>query len=66
MPLWLAVMVLLLAIAGIVPACKCLREKRTLRIVCVVICALIALACAGYIGLTAVFLDAARNQPPAP
>lgn len=49
--------------AGIVLACKLLRKNRTARILCIVGCALIALACAVYIGLTFIFVDAAMNQP---
>lgn len=65
MPLWLAVLLLLVAVAGIVLACKLLRKNRAARILCIVGCALIALACAMYIGLTFVFLDAIQNQPAA-
>ncbi len=63
MPFGLAVVLLLAAIAGIVLACKLLRKNRTARILCIVGCALIALACAVYIGLTLIFVDAAMNQP---
>lgn len=65
MPLWLAAVLLLLTIAGIIAACKGLRNTRTLRIVCIVICGIAGLACAVYIGLTALFLDAIQHQPPA-
>ena len=65
MPLWLAVLLLLAAVAGIVLACKLLRKNQAARILCIVGCALIALACAVYIGLTFVFLDAIQNQPAA-
>ena len=63
MPFGLAVLLLLAAIAGIVLACKLLRKNRAARILCIIGCALIALACAVYIGLTLIFLDAAINQP---
>lgn len=63
MPLWLAVVLLLASVAGIVLAHKLPCEKRGLRIACIIVCGVIALACAVYIGLTAVLLDAARNQP---
>lgn len=63
MPFGLAVVLLLAAIAGIVLACKLLRKNRAARILCIIGCALIALACAVYIGLTLIFLDAAMNQP---
>ena len=66
MTLGTAALVLALSLIGIVLAHKCLREKRTARIVCIVLLALLALFCAGYIGLTLFFVDAVRNQPPAP
>ena len=65
MTLGLAVLLLVVAVAGIVLAFRYLREKRNLRIICLVLLSLIALVLVGYIGLTALFLDAARNQPPA-
>lgn len=64
MTLGLAVLLLVVAVAGIVLAFRYLREKRNLRIICLVLLSLIALVLVGYIGLTALFLDAARNQPP--
>ena len=63
MPFGLAVALLLAAIAGIVLACKLLRKNRAARILCIIGCALIALACAVYIGLAIIFVDAAMNQP---
>ena len=65
MTLGLAVLLLAVALAGIVLVFRYLREKRNLRILCLVLLSLIALVLVGYIGLTALFLDAARNQPPA-
>lgn len=65
MTLGLAVLLLAAALAGIVLAFRYLREKRNLRILCLVLLSLIALVLVGYIGLNALFLDAARNQPPA-
>ncbi|GEM_PF-3144875 len=65
MTLGLAVLLLAVALAGIVLAFRYLREKRNLRILCLVLLSLIALVLVGYIGLNALFLDAARNQPPA-
>ena len=64
MTLGLAVLLLAVALAGIVLAFRYLREKPKLRIICFVLLSLIALVLVGYIGLTALFLDAARNQPP--
>lgn len=63
MPFGFAVALLLAAIAGIVLACKLLRKNRAARILCIIGCGLIALACAVYIGLTIIFVDAAMNQP---
>ena len=65
MTLGTAAVLLALAVAGIVLVYKFLRKKPKLRIACIVLLSLIALVLAGYIGLTAIFLDAARNQPPA-
>ncbi len=65
MPTWLAAVILLLALAGIVPARKYLGSRRVLQILCIVFCAALALACAVYIGLTVLFVDAVRNSPPA-
>ena len=65
MTLGLAVLLLAVALAGIVLVFRYLRKKPKLRIICLVLLSLIVLVLAGYIGLTAIFLDAARNQPPA-
>ena len=65
MTLRTAVLLLALAAAGIVLVFRYLREKPKLRIICLVLLSLIALVLAGYIGLTALFPDAARNQPSA-
>ena len=66
MTLGTSVLLLALAVAGIVLVYKFLRKKPKLRIACIVLLSLIALVFAGYIGLTAIFVDAVRNQPPAP
>ena len=65
MTLETAVIMLILAVAGIVLTLKFLRKKPKLRIICLILLSLIALSLAGYIGLTAIFIDAVRNQPPA-
>ena len=65
MTLGTSVLLLALAVAGIVLVYKFLRKKPKLRIACIVLLSLIALVLAGYIGLTALFIDALRNQPPA-
>ena len=64
MPLWLAVVLLALAGIGIVLCRKYLRRSKTARILAIFICALLALACILYIGLTLLFVDAVQNQPP--
>ena len=66
MTLGTSVLLLALAVAGIVLVYKFLCKKPKLRIACIVLLSLIALVLAGYIGLTAIFVDAVRNQPPAP
>ena len=65
MTLGTAVLLLALAVAGIVLVYKFLRKKTKLRIACIVLLSLIALALSCYIGLTLIFIDAVQNQPPA-
>ena len=65
MTLETAVILLILAVAGLVLTFKFLRKKPKLRIICVVLLSSIALILAGYIGLTSIFIDAVSNQPPA-
>ena len=65
MTLETAVLVLVLAIIGIVLVHRYLREKRAARCFCMVLLVLLALACTVYIGLTLIFVDAVRSQPPA-
>ena len=62
MPLWLAVVLLLLSLLGIVLSHRYLRKP--VQSVCVVLCVLLAADCAAYIGLTILFVDAVQNQPP--
>ena len=64
MTLGMAVFLLALAVAGIVPVFRFLRKKPKLRIICLVLLSLIVLILAGHIGLTLIFVDAVRNQPP--
>ena len=63
MPLWLAAALLLLSLLGIVLSRRYLRKP--VQSVCAVLCVLLAVACAAYIGLTLLFVDAVQNQPPA-
>ena len=65
MTLGMAVLLLVVAVAGIVPVLRYLREKPKLRIICLVLLSLIVLVLVGYIALTLIFVDAVRNQPPA-
>ncbi len=65
MTLGTAVFLLALAVAGIVLAFRYLRNRPKLRIICLVLLSLTVLVLAGYIGLTLILVDAARNQPPA-
>lgn len=64
MPLWLAVVVLLLAALGIVLCRKYLCRRKAARILCILFCALLALACIGYIGLTILLVEYASNNRP--
>ena len=66
MTLGTAILMLVLALIGIVLAHKYLRKKRAAHIFCIVLLVLLALACTVYIGLTLIFVDAVRSQPPAP
>ena len=64
MTLGLAVLLLVVAAAGIVLVFRYLREKPKLRIICLVLLSLIVLVLVGYIGLTLIFVDAISHQPP--
>lgn len=65
MTLGAAVLLFLIVLAGIALVFIFLREKRMLCFTCIILLALIALALAGYIGLTVFFVNAVQNQPPA-
>ena len=62
MPLWLSVVLLLLSLLGIVFSRRYLNKP--MQIVCVILCVLLALASAAYIGLTILLVDAVQNRPP--
>ena len=62
MTLETAIILLAVAAAGVVLAFRCLRKKTALRVVCLVLLILIALLLAGYIGLSLLFVDAARHH----
>lgn len=65
MTLGTAALLLAAAVIGIILSGIFLRERPALRMVCIALLSLIALVLASYIGLTALFVDAVRNQPPA-
>lgn len=65
MTLLTAILLLAAAVIGLILTCKYVRKSRALRITCIVLLSLIALALACYIGLTIIFIDAVQNQPPA-
>lgn len=65
MTLGMAILLLAVAVTGIVLVFRDMREKPKLRIVCLVLLSLVVLVLVGYIALTLIFVDAARNQPPA-
>ena len=62
MPLWCAAALLVLSLSGIILSRRHLRKP--VHSVCVILCVLLAVACAAYIGLTLLFVDAVQNQPP--
>ena len=62
MQLWVAVLILVLAVAGIIAARFLAKEKKT-RIILIVILAVVAAACAVYAGLTMILVDAVSNRP---
>ncbi len=62
MPLWLAVVLLVLSLLGIVLSRRYLRKP--VQTVFVILCVLLALACAAYIGLTILFVYSVQTQPP--
>ena len=62
MQLWVSILLFFLSIAGVVLSARKLRQKRTLRVVCIALCAVIAAACAVYIVLTVIMLYAASTK----
>ena len=62
MQLCVAILLFFLSIAGVVLSAPKLRQKRTLRVVCIALCAVIAAACAVYIVLTVIMLYAASTK----
>ena len=64
MELWVAAVLLILAVLGIVLSSRLLKQKNKLRVFCMAVCILAALALMIYIGLTVIFVYAVQNQPP--
>lgn len=64
MELWVAAVLLVLAVLGIVLSSRLLKQKNKLRVFCMAVCILAALALMIYIGLTVIFVYAVQNQPP--
>ena len=55
---------LVLIIAGIILAVRGLQQRKILCIIIIVLLFVFGLALAVYMGLTMLFVDAVRNQPP--
>ncbi len=60
-----AVLLLVLSLAGLFAAARLIKQNRALRLALIILLSFTALALVCYIGLTVLFLDAARNKPPA-
>ena len=65
MELWVAAVLLISAVLGIVFSSRFLKRRKTLRIFCMAICILSAFALTVYIWLTVIFVYAVQSQPPA-
>ena len=63
MPLWMAVIGMIAAITGFISSRKYLQKNKPLRIVCLIVCVLLAFICAVYVGLTLLLVNAVQNQP---
>lgn len=64
MDLFTAALLLAVSVLGLAASALLLKKQRRLRIALIVLFALLAVALAGYLGLAALLLDAARNRPP--
>ena len=60
----MAAVQLILIIAGIILAVRGLQQRKILCIIIIVRLSVFGLALAGYMGLTMLFVDAVRSQPP--
>lgn len=64
MELWVAAVLLILAVLGIVLSSRFLKQRKKLRVFCMAICILAAFALTVYIGLTVIFVYAVQSRPP--
>ena len=64
MPLWLAVLMLLIALGGMAVAYRYTPQGSTAQMICIIACSLTAIACAVYIALTVLFVNAVSSCPP--
>lgn len=64
MTLGTAALLFMTAAIGFAASALGLRRRKKLRLLCMAVFALAALACAVYLGLAAILLDAAQNKPP--
>ena len=62
MEFWLAAVLLVLSLAGLIASALLLREKKALRVLLIVVLALTSLILAGYLGATLLFVDAAMHH----
>ena len=60
----MAAVLLILIIAGIILAARGLHQRKILCIIIIVLLSVFGLALAVYMGLTMLFVDAVRSQPP--
>ena len=60
----MAAVLLILIIAGIILAVRGLQQRKFLCIIIFVLLSVFGLALAVYMGLTMLFVDAVRSQPP--
>ena len=60
----MAAVLLILIIAGIILAVRGLQQRKILCIIIIVLLSVFGLALAVYMGLTMLFVDAVRSQPP--
>lgn len=60
----MAAVLLILIIAGIILAVRGLQQRKILYIIIIVLLSVFGLALAVYMGLTMLFADAVRSQPP--